>query len=300
MAKLINVLSKVLKIIIAALFVFLVFFGVGRKLEVKLFNKIIGDTDENRRVTLTFYDVNQADCALLSFSGKYVLVDSGGYVSGKLLDRYFQKLGIESFDAVFITHPDADHYGGMIYLKDKYKIEHFYQPEIDLGEVSDDYRDVLDTLEENGTEISYLASGDEFNIKSVRFSVLGPVYLSEETNDMSLVMRLRCGNFSALLCGDMSENEIDDIINEHSSKLKSDIIKIAHHGSATGITRELLDEVSPKYAIISVGENTYNLPNYKVMKLLSEYDTEVLTTRDCGNITIKFDQNYEIQTERNN
>ncbi len=298
MAKFFNVLGKVLKLILTAAFLFLVVFGVGRKLEIQLFDRIVGETNENERISVTFIDVNQADCALLSFSDKWVLIDSGGYMSGKLLDRYFQKLGIDCFEAVFITHPDADHYGGMVYLKDKYKVKHFYQPDMDMSEVSEDYTNVVNSLEENSTEINYLVSKDELNIDGVRFSVLGPVYLSEETNDMSLVMKVTCGGFSALFCGDMSENEIDDILDEHSDEIKTDVIKISHHGSATGTTAELLDEVSPKYAIISVGENSYNLPNYKVMELLDQYDLEVLTTKDCGNIKISYNGKYEIQTER--
>ncbi len=298
MAKFFNVLAKALKIIFAAVFLFLVVFSVGRECEKKLFNKVVGSSTDNERIAVTFIDVNQADCALISFSDKWVLIDCGGYMSGKLLDRYFQKLGIECFEAVFITHPDADHYGGMVYLKDKYKIKKFYQPDIDLSEASEDYIDIVNSLEEHFSEINYLVSGDELKIDEVRFSVLGPVYLSEETNDMSLVMKVTCGGFSSLFCGDMSEDEINDILAEHSGKMDSDVIKIAHHGSATGTTEELLDEVSPKYAIISVGENTYNLPNYKVMELLSQYDLEVLTTKECGDIKISYNGKYIIQTER--
>lgn len=298
MAKFFNILAKALKLICAAVFLFLVVFGVGRECEKKIFDKIVGSSNDNERIEITFIDVNQADCALISFSDKWVLIDCGGYMSGKLLDRYFQKLGIECFDAVFITHPDADHYGGMVYLKYKYKVNKFYQPDIDLSEVGEDYLDIVNSLEENDAEVNYLVSGDELKIDGVRFSVLGPVYLSEETNDMSLVMKVTCGGFSSLFCGDMSEDEIDDILSEHSGEIKSDVIKIAHHGSATGTTEELLDEVSPKYAVISVGENTYNLPNYKVIELLSQYDLEVLTTKDCGNIKISYNGKYEIQTER--
>ena len=111
-------------------------------------------------------------------------------------------------------------------------------------------------------------------------------------------MKVTCGGFSSLFCGDMSEDEINDILAEHSGKMDSDVIKIAHHGSATGTTEELLDDVSPKYAIISVGENTYNLPNYKVMELLSQYDLEVLTTKECGDIKISYNGKYIIPTER--
>lgn len=298
MAKFLNVFLKVAKVVGIVVFVFLIAFEVGRNIELKLFNTIT-DAPQDSAISVTFYDVNQADCTLISFSDKWILIDCGGYATGKLLDRYFSKLGIESFDAVFFTHPDADHYGGMLYLKDKYKVKHIYQPDMDFSEVNETYIDLIEELESTGAENTYLVSGDSLSMDGVRFSVMGPVFVSEETNDMSLVMRISYGKFSLLYCGDMEEDEVSDIIDEHSGELGSDILKVAHHGSKSGTNSELLDEISPKYAIISVGENTYHLPNYKVMELLSEYDLDVLTTQDYGNITINYTNKYEITTERN-
>ncbi len=297
MAKFVDVFIKVASVVGIVLLIFFTAFQVGRDIELKLFTEIT-DAPIDSAISVTFYDVNQADCTLISFSDKWILIDSGGYVTGKLLDIYFTKLGIESFDAVFFTHPDSDHYGGMLYLKDKYKVKHIYQPDMDFSEVNEAYIQLIEELESTGADNTYLVSGDSLTMDGVRFSVIGPVFLSEETNNMSLVMRISYGKFSLLYCSDMEEEELSDIIDEHSGELGSDILKIAHHGSETGTNSKLLDEISPKYAIISVGENTYALPNYKVMGLLSEYDLDVLTTEDYGNITIYYTDQYEIKTER--
>jgi competence protein ComEC len=115
-------------------------------------------------------------------------------------------------------------------------------------------------------------AGDQFEAGGVRFRVLAPDPADEgpvsRPNDESLVMKIEYGETSALLEGDAEKRTEREVAQEQP---QADLLKVAHHGSATSTIPELLSAVHPRYAVISVGaRNVYGHPRSEVLDRLQE------------------------------
>lgn len=242
---------------------------------------------DNVNLEVYFLDVGQADSILIKLEDEYMLIDAGNNEDGVKLVNYFNELGIKEFKYVFGTHPHEDHIGGMDDIINNFKIDNYYMP--DKITTTKTFEDVLDALINNNLQYTILEKGDEFNLSSANFKV---IYAGDETNDIndsSIVLKLTYGNNSFLLTGDATSNVEKTLLNDN---IKSDVLKVAHHGSNYSSTEEFLDVVSPKYAVISVGKNnSYNHPSNSTLKKLNDRNIKLYRTDLDG--TIKFTSDGE-------
>ena len=242
---------------------------------------------DNVNLEVYFLDVGQADSILIKLEDEYMLIDAGNNEDGVKLVNYFNELGIKEFKYVFGTHPHEDHIGGMDDIINNFKIDNYYMP--DKITTTKTFEDVLDALINNNLQYTILEKGDEFNLSSANFKV---IYAGDETNDIndsSIVLKLTYGNNSFLLTGDATSNVEKTLLNDD---IKSDVLKVAHHGSNYSSTDEFLDVVSPKYAVISVGKNnSYNHPSNSTLKKLNDRNIKLYRTDLDG--TIKFTSDGE-------
>lgn len=242
---------------------------------------------DNVNLEVYFLDVGQADSILIKLEDEYMLIDAGNNEDGVKLVNYFNELGIKEFKYVFGTHPHEDHIGGMDDIINNFKIDNYYMP--DKITTTKTFEDVLDALINNNLQYTILEKGDEFNLSSANFKV---VYNGDETNDIndsSIVLKLTYGNNSFLLTGDATSNVEKTLLKDN---IKSDVLKVAHHGSNYSSLDEFLDVVSPKYAVISVGKNnSYNHPSNSTLKKLNDRNIKLYRTDLDG--TIKFTSDGE-------
>ena len=242
---------------------------------------------DNVNLEVYFLDVGQADSILIKLEDEYMLIDAGNNEDGVKLVNYFNEFGIKEFKYVFGTHPHEDHIGGMDDIINNFKIDNYYMP--DKITTTKTFEDVLDALINNNLQYTILEKGDEFNLSSANFKV---IYAGDETNDIndsSIVLKLTYGNNSFLLTGDATSNVEKTLLNDN---IKSDVLKVAHHGSNYSSTDEFLDVVSPKYAVISVGKyNNYNHPSNSTLKKLNDRNIKLYRTDLDG--TIKFTSDGE-------
>lgn len=144
-------------------------------------------------------------------------------------------------------------------------------------EDSENYEQFLDIVKEKNICVIEVDSGDKISIeKNLYFDVLWPdnsSFLSEnKLNNNSLVCKLNYNNFSMLFTGDIEKIAEEEILkNINNDLLKSDILKVAHHGSKTSSTQKFLESIKPKIALIGVGENNkFGHPNDDVLNRLEE------------------------------
>lgn len=144
-------------------------------------------------------------------------------------------------------------------------------------EDSENYEQFLEIVKEKDIDLIEVDSGDKISIeKKLYFDVLWPDssdFLSENTlNNNSLVCKLNYNNFSMLFTGDIEKIAEEEILkNINNDLLKSDILKVAHHGSKTSSTQKFLESIKPKIALIGVGENNkFGHPNDDVLNRLEE------------------------------
>jgi competence protein ComEC len=239
--------------------------------------------------SVTFFDVGQGDCLLIDADGSYMLIDAGNNDKGTTVQKYLEDAGVESLDYFIVTHPDADHCGGADVVIEKFDIGTVLMPGVESDTAT--FRDVQDAIEYTGVKTAVPKTGDTFYLGDAVVTVLTPGSGEyEDTNQYSIGVRIVYGDTSFLLCGDM-ETENEEEILESGLEVKSDVMKLNHHGSANGTNSEkFIEAVSPKYAVVSCGYgNSYGHPHKEVMDLLEQDGISLYRTDLQGTVTCHSD-----------
>lgn len=246
-------------------------------------DKIDAKVKEN--FSVSFIDVGQADSVLIRNGNYNMLIDAGNNEDGEKLVNYFKSLGIEEFTYVFATHPHEDHIGGMDDIINNFKIDNYYMS--NKLSTTKTFMDVLDALDGRNLKYTVPNKGDTLKLGDANIKVIYPGDDKSNINDSSIVLKITYGKNSFLLTGDATSNVERKIYNED---IKSDVLKVAHHGSSYSSTDVFLDRVKPYYAVISVGKNNiYNHPSNKTLEKLNKRNIKVYRTDLDGTIVFTSD-----------
>ena len=237
---------------------------------------------------INFVDVGQGDCTFIETPNrKTILIDGGGSLSKEFdvgkstLLPYILDKGYTKIDYIFISHFDQDHVGGILTIMEELKVGQV----IISKQVEDsvNYQEFLKIVREKNINVNKVKIGE-------RITIEGNLYFDNILNNNSIVMRLNYFDFSMLFTGDIEEIAEKKIIEKYKGKekiLKSDIIKIAHHGSKTSSIVNFLKLVKPKVALIAVGKNNkFGHPNEEVLEMLNSLPCEIYRTDLNGEIVI--------------
>lgn len=265
---------------------------------------LIQKTMTVKTLDLIAIDVGQGDALLLTTpAGKTIMIDTGP--AGKdfnSADRaiipLIQHLGLKKIDYLFLSHPHLDHIGGLFRLIDYARIDSVYLPT--LFDMNYYWQDSLVTmLEASGIPRRFLSAGEIIPIDdATRVYTLGPFPVQsrlseingESINNNSLTFLLRHRTHSLLFTGDV-ETDAESYLLRWKTLLKSDILKVGHHGSETSTGEDFLAEVAPKFALISAGRNNrYGHPDHSVLQKLRGYDAHVLRTDLQGAIWLRLNR----------
>jgi competence protein ComEC len=252
------------------------------------------------RLELTAIDVGQGDSLLaVSPGGSTLLVDTGGIpsfgadraptfdIGEEVVSPYLWSRSIRHLDVVAVTHPDADHAGGLSAI-----LENFRPAQLWMG--AELPAETIALAQRLGVAIRRPRAGESFDWDGASIDVLAPGEepTGEKVNNRSLVLRLAYGRHSFLLTGDMERGGEYQMLD--AGRLSQvTVLKVAHHGSRTSTTPEFLNAVRPAIALVSVGrDNNYGHPNADVMKRLGEQPRETLRTDRSGMISFYTDGRY--------
>ena len=238
-----------------------------------------------------FVDVGQGDGALLvSPSGKSVLIDAGTKRGGKRIVKLMQRLGITQLDMVIMSHPHADHMGGMITVLERVPARVFLDPGYDHGSAT--YLRLLNYLETSNTQVRLARAGRRVDLQDgVTMTLLAPeepllTGTRSDANANSVVTMIRHGQIRLLFTGD-AEHPTEERLLKSSTSLRAQVLKVAHHGSAYASQAHFLAQVAPQIAIISAGANNrYNHPRSETLERLRATGARILRTDKHGTITI--------------
>ena len=233
---------------------------------------------------LHFIDVGQGDAALILCDGHAMLIDGGTSKSSNRIYTYLQKHQVDHLDYIIATHPHDDHVGGLAGALNA------AQADRALCSVSKAegraFESFLKYLDLQGTKIEIPEARETFSLGSALFTVLGPTRESTNMNDNSLVLSMQYGSFRALFTGDAEIEEEQDLLSS-SVDLKSDLLKVGHHGSSNASSEAFLSAVSPKIAVISCGkDNEYGHPTEQTLMRLRLVGSEILRTDQSGDIVV--------------
>ena len=254
--------------------------------------------DLGNEFSASFADVGTADACCIRCKEKNILIDSGTSISYDKLSAYLKRNDFKSFDAVIISHPDSDHIGGMAKLLEEIKVDRIYMPKLpdELVPETEEYKTFINSVKENKTEVFYPKIQSEIKIGDMTLNFISPTKEYSNRNDNSLVLKVIYGETSFLFTGDISEKVEEDLLNS-DIELKSDVLKVAHHGSKTSSSEEFLKAVSPQISVVSVGLSDDTLPDYETMVRINHYSDDIYRTDKDKTIVITSDGNkLEIQT----
>lgn len=245
-------------------------------------------SDNIKGMIVHFIDVGQGDSILIQVNSKNLLIDSGPSTSKDKLLKYINSLKISKFDYIIATHPHEDHIGNMSYIIDNFEVLNFYAPKISSNTKA--FETMIESLVMKDLKIKVLKP----NIKSIdlgentKVDVFSPISNEyENINNFSSIIKISYGNNSFLFTGDSEELSEKEVLSK-GYDLKSDVLKIGHHGSSSSTSKRFLDAVDPYIAVISAGkDNSYGHPSQEVLSRLK--DLTIYRTDLNGNILIKSD-----------
>lgn len=229
-----------------------------------------------------FLSVGQGDSELIVFeSGAVALID-GGPPNGRTLSEIGKILPFtkRSLDLVFITHPEHDHFGGLIEILKRFNIGVV----LVNGDENDTdlFYELQNIIEKKQIRKIVLRGGDVIKHRNTEIKILSPEDLKySERNDNSLVLLVSHEDINSLFLGDIPSYVEEDIL---SLIPQIDILKVAHHGSKYSTSEGLLLKTRPKIAFIEVGKNSYGHPTSEVLGRLSAFNTRIFRTDIDGTL----------------
>jgi competence protein ComEC len=258
-------------------------------------------SDATPGLRLTMFDVGQGESVLIETPNRQrLLVDTAGAPLGGAFDVGARVLapalwarGVRRLDTLLVTHGDPDHLGGALDV-----LADFRPRELWNGVTVPNHRPTEDVAVEAvrlGIPVGPRRRGETRSEGDVRIRVLHPPAPDWERrrvrNDDSVVLELAYGDVTALLTGDISA-EIERELLPMLTRSRTRILKVAHHGSRTSSSRELLSQWRPQLALISAGRgNTFGHPAPEVLSRLEAIGATVLRTDLHGQITVETDGN---------
>ena len=243
------------------------------------------DTNSN----IIFLDVGQGDSIIINNKNKTIMIDTGGNkdiennISQNIIIPSLKYRGIKKIDYLILTHGDFDHMGEAINLVESFKVEKVI---FNCGEFNDLEKDLIKVLGKK--KIKYYSCIKELNIDKNKFFFLQTKEYDNE-NDNSNVIYTELDDYKFIFMGDASVTTEKEILFKYNLP-DIDVLKVGHHGSKTSSSKEFIDEIEPKYSIISVGKNNrYGHPNKEVLNVLDK--SKIYRTDQDGSIMFKIKNN---------
>lgn len=275
---------------------------------------IINFLNIERTMRIYFIDVGQGDSSLICTpTGKNILIDGGGSrtpekydVGEKVLLPYLLDRRIKKLDYIIVSHFDADHAQGIETVIDKIKVKNIVVSR--QASQSVEYDKIIKMCKEKKIKIIDAKRGEKIVIdKYAYFDILHPgdILLDDgksglNANAIVAKLNYKMDNklFTVLFTGDIEYDAEQELVKEYGNKLKSDILKVAHHGSKTSSSQKFINLVKPEIALIGVGkDNTFGHPNESVLERLRDLKCKIYRTDENGEISIKVKREGRLKLE---
>ncbi len=231
---------------------------------------------------ITYLDVGEGDSIVIKNNNHLFLLDTGGNIYSNYSDNtmnYIKSLGFNKIEALILSHGDFDHMGEAINLVNSFRVEKVI---FNCGLYSDLEKELIQELD--AKKIKYYSCINKLdNLYFLKTREC------DSENDNSSVIYKELNGYKFLFTGDASITTEKEIMSRYNLP-DIDVLKVGHHGSRTSSSKEFINEINPKYSIISVGKNNrYGHPNKEVLNVLK--DSKIYRTDQDGSIMFKIKNN---------
>lgn len=266
------------------------------------------------KLHVDFLEVGQGDAALITTpEGTTLLIDGGGRpnsfsegadepadtsfqrdtrpIGEAVVSEFLWSQGFDHVDYILPTHADADHIDGLNDIARNFKVRGAIVARTPAGDP--EYLRFAQTIKDAGIPLELVGAGDRLSLNHVEADVLWPLPTTAPdapyANDDGLVLRLRYGDRNLLFTADIERKTETALLNQ-GMDLRSDVVKVAHHGSKTSSTQPFVAATRAKLAVISVGRTSmFGHPNKDVVERWRGSGAEVITTGAKGTVSIVSD-----------
>lgn len=277
-----SLLLCILTLFIAA-FVYLGYDGV-----ISIWNDTVNKSEDfdDSNDFIRFLDVGQGDSVLFYSNGRSMLLDTGTVNSANDVCRALDSCGIDEIDVLMLSHLHSDHTGGVQRICEDFLVKNLILPEMSVySEGLSSAQLAMNYVKQSGGGIYNAVQGMNFKVGEIEITVLASFGKLEDENNRSLFVMANMGGKKFFFSGD-AETKAEKLLLKESLNLDCDVLKLAHHGSSTSNSKDLLDALTPQYAVISVGEdNSYGHPHKEVIKRIESMNIEYFKTDINGDVT---------------
>lgn len=259
--------------------------------------------NEPHYLKVHFLSVGQGDSAFIETPDNHQILIDGG-PNSLVLEKInnIMPFGDKTIDVIILTHPEKDHMTGILDVLQRYKVDYFLHTGVfknnaenkKLAQILDNLKKSKNVLagltQSQKTKVMSISAGDKIKAGQVLIDVLSPLENLEgqelkegaNVNNTSVVNRVIYGINSFLFTGDIDIKTEKQLVNLYN--LKSNVLKVAHHGSKYSTSDVFLQEVAPEFAVIEVGKNSYGHPTTEVLNRLENFGIQIKRTDKDGDI----------------
>lgn len=233
-----------------------------------------------------FINVGQGDSMLIQTpKEKNILIDGGPPDARKKVVSYLKKHDVRQIDLLIATHPDIDHIGGLPYVLKKIKTKQI----LDSGKLynTKTYLNYMDEVSKQSIPIRVAKENEKLHIDpSIQIQVLNTYKKPKNNNQSSIALKVSYNRMDFLLMSDVDRKQEKRIAEKYH--VRSEVLKVPHHGSNTSSSMAFLRSVNPQVAIITYSKtNNYGHPVHRVIGNLNKLQTEIYSTAVFGDIVIQ-------------
>jgi competence protein ComEC len=241
---------------------------------------------------VTFLNVGQGDGVFIETpEGIQILIDGGP--DGTILRELGKVMPLwdRTIDVVIATHPDKDHVGGLVDVLKRYQVRQVVR--IDNHSDTAASKSFDKGAEKEGAAIAYAQTGQVWSFgASTTLTVWSPTgdVRNWESNTASIIAQLQFGDIEFMLTGDAPSGIENYLVRTYGDVLRSEVLKLGHHGSRTSSSAEFLEAVTPLYSVVSAGtDNSYGHPHGEVVERVAAASSQLVSTAEMGRIIFKTD-----------
>jgi len=264
-------------------------------------------------------DVGQGDGFLLTYKSTQVIIDGGP--NKKITECVSKNIPFwdREIELVILTHPQKDHFTGLIEIFTKYRVDNFLANNLDNNTL--EYRLLINSVEGGGVRVLNPGDTRKLRLGLIHLDILSPTqaFLEENSqrksevserkseklagvlggytskldpNEFSIVALVGFESYKTLFTGDIGPEKSDEVaqILKEKGVAKVNYIKVPHHGSRNGMSASLLEAANPEIAVISSGKNnSYGHPHEEILKMLADKKVNILRTDELGDVRVETD-----------
>ncbi len=240
-------------------------------------------------VAVHVIDVGQGETILLVADGEYALIDAGPPEAADALAAYLQNAGVHSLRYLFVTHPHADHIGGMEKVLERFAVENVVMPDFSLAPYPTTplFLGVLEALAAKQVPAQTAAVGAVYPLGDGEVSVLHAGLPTQDNyNLLSPALLFSAGGLRFLNTGD-GEKVNEAALLASGADVTADFFAAGHHGSSTSNTAALVQAVGPQMVAISCAAgNSYGHPHSGPLETFAAATGLVLRTDKDGSVAV--------------